>query len=191
MNNVTLFKSDLFMTKIGTDEQRLDLKNQILDAKENNQASMADNNDLCWRSEVKYKNIEWLTDSILNVTKSSIDYYVNEDQAFQDLISQGLINIDYWTNVNEPGSNNILHSHISDSFTAVYYVQGTDTGGLRFKNPANLLNNLNMTSPFCRDCVIYPEDGDLLLWPGRIPHEVDRNESNKKRINLAFSIKIF
>ena len=35
-----------------------------------------------------------------------------------------------------------------------------------------------------------PKDGDLFIWPAWIPHKVDRNESDRQRINLAFNINI-
>jgi len=190
MERITQFTSDFFISKVGTDEQREDLKKQILEAKRLDADPMYMNNDGCWRSNVKYNNIEWLTDAIRSATAHASEYYMDQDPEFKKYITEHKISWDYWTNVNEPGSINVLHTHVADSFTAVYYVQGTDTGALRFVNPANVLNNVNIRSPFSRDCLVFPGDGELVLWPGWIPHEVYRNESNKQRINLAFSIQV-
>jgi len=190
MERVTQFKSDFFVERTGTLEQIEDLKNQILKAKDNDTAPMRMNNDKCWRSNQEYNNIEWLTNFIKDVVAHACDHYFVHDTTFKDNVPERKILLDYWTNVNEPDSINVTHSHVADSFTCVYYVQGKDTGPLKFINPANLLNNCSPRSPFVRDCLVYPSDGELILWPGWVPHEVLRNESDRQRINLAFSIQV-
>ena len=96
----------------------------------------------------------------------------------------------YWTNVNQPHSRNVMHSHIESHFSAVYYLQATDTGNLRLTNPANILGNCNSTAPFVKDIVFTPKDGDLIMWPSWVPHEVETNFSARERINLVFDIII-
>ena len=45
-----LFHSDIFIKEnVGSEEQRKDLKNQILHAKENNIGTQGGSNDGCWR----------------------------------------------------------------------------------------------------------------------------------------------
>jgi len=34
-----------------------------------------------------------------------------------------------------------------------------------------------------------PKDGDLVMWPSWIPHQVERNESNIQRVCIAFNIR--
>lgn len=190
MDRIQQFKSDFFVTKIGTPKQLNDLKEQILLAKENEKEPMGMNNDGCWRSNAKYENIEWLTEGLQKATAEACEYYMVHDSEFKNFIEKYHISWDYWTNVNEPDSMNVLHSHVADVFTAVFYVQGSGTGALKFVNPANLLNNCNFRSPFVRDCLVFPSDGELILWPAWVPHQVERNESKRQRINLAFSIQV-
>lgn len=190
MERVAQFKSDFFVEKVGTSDQIEELKQQILGAKESDNEPMLMNNEGCWRSNVQYKNIEWLTNFIRGLTAHACDHYFVHDPTFKEHVPERKIFLDYWTNVNDPGSINVLHSHVADSFTCVYYVQGTGTGPLKFINPANLLNNCSPRSPFTRDSYVYPSDGELILWPGWVPHEVLRNESDRQRINLAFSIQV-
>jgi uncharacterized protein (TIGR02466 family) len=190
MERVAQFKSDFFVAKHGTAQQIEDLKLQILAAKDADEYPMQLNNDNCWRSNAKYKNIEWLTDFVKDATAYACEHYFAHDSTFKELVKERAINWNYWTNVNEPGSINVMHSHVEDSFAAVYYVQGKNTGPLKFVNPANILTNCNARSPFVRDCVVHPSDGELILWPAWVPHEVLRNESTRQRINLAFSIQV-
>ena len=49
---IPLFHSDIFMKEnVGSDEQREDLKRQILNAKENDIGTQGGSNDGCWRSD--------------------------------------------------------------------------------------------------------------------------------------------
>ena len=111
------------------------------------------------------------------------------DSAFKQHLEKS-DNLDYniWTNVNEVGSKNVIHSHKADAWAGIYYVQAEGTGNLMFHNPANLLNDCKFNSPFVRGLGIQPKDGMLILWPGWVPHEVVENESNRQRINIAWGI---
>ena len=73
-------------------------------------------------------------------------------------------------------------------FSFLYYVQATDTGSLILRNPSNLMVECNPQSPFVRAFSYPPEDGDLILFPSWIPHEVNTNKSNIQRINIAGQI---
>ena len=33
-----------------------------------------------------------------------------------------------------------------------------------------------------------PKDGDLVVFPGWVPHDIELNKSNKPRINISFNI---
>ena len=75
-----LFRSDIFVKEnVGTEEQREDLKKQILHAKENNIGGVGGSNDGCWRSSMRYKNIEWLTNCMLDTASEATIYYAEQD----------------------------------------------------------------------------------------------------------------
>ena len=59
-----LFHCDLFIKEdVGTDEQREDLKKQILQAKEDNRGGVGGGNPGCWRSTATY-DMDWLYESM-------------------------------------------------------------------------------------------------------------------------------
>jgi len=190
MERIAQFKSDFFVEKFGTAEQQSTLLSQILKAKEDDAGTMFMSNNNCWRSNVRYQDIDWLLKGVQEVAAYACEHYFVHDYTFKEHIKDHQIGIDYWTNVNELGSTNVLHNHVADSFVGVYYLQGKNTGGLKFINPANLLSDCNPRSPFVRECVVHPTDGELILWPAWVPHEVLRNESDRQRINIAFSIQV-
>ena len=190
MDNVLpLFHSDLFIKEnVGTEEQRKDLKKQILQAKEDDRGTQGGGNPGCWRSNALYE-MKWLYGAMKDLVTEANEIYFEKDSVFKYYIDKSE-NLDYniWTNVNEVGSKNVIHSHKTDAWAGIYYVQAEETGNLMFYNPANLLNECKFNSPFIRNTGIQPKDGMLVLWPGWIPHEVIENKSNRQRINIAWGI---
>ena len=184
-----LFHSDIFIKEnVGSEEQREDLKKQILHARENDIGTQGGSNHGCWRSNATY-DMEWLYDEMRKLSDHANQIYFKDDPVFKSFI-EGCQNRDFniWTNVNEVGSKNILHTHTSDAWAGIYYLQVEGTGNLVFTNPANLLLQCNPKSPYTRKTGIQPEDGMLVIWPGWVPHEVLENQSNKQRINIAWGI---
>ena len=190
MDNVLpLFHSDLFIKEnVGTEEQRKDLKKQILQAKEDDRGTQGGGNPGCWRSNALYE-MKWLSGAMKDLVTEANEIYFEKDSVFKYYIDKSE-NLDYniWTNVNEVGSKNVIHSHKTDAWAGIYYVQAEETGNLMFYNPANLLNECKFNSPFVRNTGILPKDGMLVLWPAWIPHEVIENKSNQQRINIAWGI---
>lgn len=187
---ITLYEAVLDASpNIGSDREYNDLCEQI--SRIRNTPTSSRTNDLCWRSEYKYNNIDWLLKEISSKVFRSIEYYSQKDQMFAESfkkINKNNLQIFYWTNINQPLSRNVLHSHKSAIFSGVYYIQGTDTGNLRIINPANTLGECNNLSPFTRDFYYTPKDRDLILWPSWLPHEVETNNSTRERINIAYDV---
>jgi len=187
MISTPLFYSDILTkSKVGNPAQISDLLNQI-NLEQLGIPSVENSNQGCWRSQTKWNNLGWLLDELAGLVSTAVDHYQNLDPSCQLSKKFG---IEMWTNVNSPNSRNILHSHKSANFSAVYYLQSTGTGSLRLINPANILGDCNRRGPFTRDFEFAPVDGDLILWPAWIPHEVEVNLSNQNRINLAFDIYV-
>ena len=186
---VELYHADLFVKNgVGTEEQRADLLKQVLYAKENNLETSSMSNDGCWRSTKKYK-MDWLYEELRNLVSKATAVYMQSDKPFEAFVKQG-VGLDFacWTNVNEVGSKNNLHTHTRDCWAGIYYIQAEGTGNLTFFNPANTLLQCNPKSPMIRSYGVTPKDGDLFIWPGWVPHEVEENKSNQQRINLAWGI---
>ena len=187
-----LYHSDLFKkSDVGTKKQRKDLLDKIHFLKKNNINSADESTEGCFRSTYRYgEELNWLRDEVSNFTQSICKYYVEQDQKLKMHMTEQTqqTHLSIWTNVNEPGSTNVLHSHKGVSFACTYNLQTEGTGNLVFKNPANLLNDCHIKSPFTRNYKLEPKDGDLLVWPSWVPHEVEINNSDKQRINIAINV---
>lgn len=183
-----ILRADLFVkNNIGTKEQKIELMKQIREAQKTEKTS-PNTNDGCWRSSHRFKNIDWLLNSVISLYEEADKQYCAENGGKDVFNVSGKTALDYWTNVNVPGSRNVLHSHRKSHFSCVYYVQGTGTGDLRLINPANILGDCDYIAPFARDFYYTPNDGDLILWPAWMPHEVEPNHSDRERINVVFDI---
>ena len=88
MKNINLFSSHLFVKNVGTEEQKQDLKNQILSAKDNNVGYIPSGNKKCWRSSAKYE-MDWLEKEVLILTRAAIDYYKDIDPDYKKVKDEG------------------------------------------------------------------------------------------------------
>ena len=178
----------LIESDVGTQEQRHDLLKQAYDFKKFHHSN-SNSNDGCWRGNIKYERAEWLEQALMQQIEQTVNYYLEEDRAFAHMFKGGDPYVESWTNINDPGSMNRLHTHKAFNFSAIYYVQAHHTGDLVFLNPANLDLSASYLGPGTSRMHYTPNDGDLVMWPSWIPHEVERNESDIQRVCIAFNIR--
>ncbi len=190
INKKTVFRAEIFSkSNVGTIDQRSEIIEQ-LEIYKNTDTGMNFSNPGCFRIDKPDLKIGWLFEEINVLLLEAVNFYKQKDNVFSKILIGKDATVSWWANINAPGSRNIFHTHKEDEFSCVYYLQGTDTGDLRFPNPANLLGDCCKTSPFTRDFLFVPTDGDLILFPSWLPHEVEPNLSTRYRINLAFNFKI-
>ena len=101
-----------------------------------------------------------------------------------------------WAIINKKDDFNVLHTHPNSLLSAAYYVKAPNNCG-RFqiedlnivKRHASPLianqNELNMNV-----AGLEVSEGDLLIFPGYIPHKVARNETEDDRIVISFNVDI-
>lgn len=111
------------------------------------------------------------------------------DNINTDYLDKSQFHIHAWCNVNNPGSENFLHSHPGNFMSGVIWIQAKDTGLLEFV-PHNYINKLSHPAwPYHGVSRYSPEDGDIVVFPSYLLHRVTTNTSNKQRITLAFDIE--
>ena len=117
-----LLSADLFVqSNVGTKEQRKNILDFAYSQKRQNPNGQAFSNYGCWRSEFASEDIDWLIQNILDVVHEAIKLYEVLDLTYKNKVKHyGLPRINYWTNINEPGSKNVMHSHELHHYVAVY-----------------------------------------------------------------------
>jgi uncharacterized protein (TIGR02466 family) len=101
---------------------------------------------------------------------------------------------EFWFNVNPPGAYQGKHHHADNLLGGTYYIQvPKDTGAIRFYNPNNFANyklfSGERTHLMKLTADLVPTDGQLLVWPGFLEHEVTTNLSTDGiRISVSWGI---
>jgi hypothetical protein len=139
-------------------------------------------NDLCWRGIKTYTHEEDLLKPIKVVVSGWLTHYFPKDHFDA--------NINYWTNINKPGSVNMIHNHVMASchLSGVYYIQGTNTGAIRFYTHEQLYNLIPDGMPYAHKIGHAPSNGDILLFPSYLQHDVDVNRSSVDRVTIGFNV---
>ena len=101
-----------------------------------------------------------------------------------------------WSIINKKNDFNVIHTHPNSFLSTAYYVSAPKNCG-EFE-----VENLNMAKRYFYPKIkkanelnwdkvkINIEEGDLLIFPGYLPHKVSKNQSDKDRIVISFNIDI-
>lgn len=148
---------------------------------------------------------------------SAMGYLASQDKAVQALRRQLLdharallkatsepaspvpdeLPLEGWANVMHSGHYHSLHSHPNAQWSGVYYVTSNDasdsvhpfSGRLEFidPRPGASLAHAEHSTLYGR-CMINPVAGQLLMFPGWLPHQVHTYFGNSPRITVAFNV---
>lgn len=101
-------------------------------------------------------------------------------------VSEPLITFMSWCTKTPPGGHSSRHAHHPSTLVAVYYFNCTDNhGNLRLYNP---LPHYYQKNNFFD---IELADGKLVIFPGWIEHEIQKNCSDSARYSIAVNIQVY
>lgn len=142
--------------------------------------------DLFTRTEASHAKLVRIISEVVVKTLHSLD--PDLDRAAIRVTMNG------WVNINPPGGYNAPHQHTDALLSGVYYIAvpsgKSDAGGaIEFLSPhaVRQLGGLIKAPLFAERRRVHPEVGDLLLFPGQLPHWVHPNDSGKDRVTIAFN----
>ena len=101
-----------------------------------------------------------------------------------------------WAIINKKNNFNVIHTHANCYLSAAYYVKAPKNCGKFFIENPNIakryyhpeISNRNELNGEVAEIDI--NEGDLLLFPGYLPHKVGKNESDNDRIVISFNVDI-
>ena len=102
--------------------------------------------------------------------------------------------VDFWANINTPGSLNVVHTHPNCDLSGVYYVKipEGDSGSIDFfdPRPAMAFGNQRLMAAYCGNEVNsrYPVEGQMWIFPSSLSHCVGPNRTDEDRISVSFNI---
>lgn len=103
-----------------------------------------------------------------------------------------------WVNFNEKNNYNAVHFHPISPISGVVYISGESVTscGLYFCNPhpaeAYIFSELQSvpTTLSSLQIKLTPKVGDMIFFPGWLPHGVPEYSGNDERISIAFNLKL-
>lgn len=172
---------------------------QVLAFKETHE-STPDSDNNCWRGEPHSKGglTSDVNFKIQETISKAVDFYETTLPIPKTFANAPSIKETYdienpkiaaWFNVNNLGGANMIHIHGGSYLSGCMYFQATDTGYIEFFSQHYLYKNMHPVWPYFGSAKYYPEDGDLILFPSFLAHEVEPNPNMRQRINMAFNIE--
>lgn len=151
-----------------------------------NRVGWQSEHDFFTRSEPGHVSLSRVISQVMKATLQSIDPTVD--------FAKIQVRLNGWLNVNPPGGYNGPHQHTNAALSGVYYVDvprgpSEKGGAIEFlsPHPVRLLGGLVKAAMFSERTYVQPKAGDLLIFPGQLPHWVHPNDSGKARVTMAFN----
>ena len=96
-----------------------------------------------------------------------------------------------WLTISRPGEGHHLHRHPNSIYSGVYYLTGEHTQ-TKFHSPTKLYQQVvfqkNKTTPYLEEnLTVNASQGNLIIFPSNLSHEVQPNPSEKVRTTLSFN----
>tara|TARA_Y100001963_G_C6515970_1_gene324319 strand:- start:42 stop:569 length:528 start_codon:yes stop_codon:yes gene_type:complete len=98
--------------------------------------------------------------------------------------------LNWWLNINRKGDFNMSHTHPNTDLACIWYI--TDNHNLlAFQNPIGHERFRLIKQTSSLDQLYFNKDakaGDILIFPGDVPHHVEPHELDTPRISVSFNI---
>ena len=130
---------------------------------------------------------------LLSIQKYVIDVFKSYGWVYDD---KKVYYTGMWAIINKKGNSNNEHIHPNSNLSAAYYVKAPkNCGDFVVTNPFSLNRNFypNRENPTELNRTIAKhkvEEGDLLIFPAYLPHQVLPNEADEDRIVISFNLWI-
>lgn len=179
--------------------KRLELKQLLINMREQNSQGVARSNQKGWHSQddlhaSQQPLLKWLSQQIYQVSSQMM---LHADQSLQ---ADDIQLTSLWANINDTGAWNAPHSHMPCEWSGCIYIdvnensqeqnasqQGEITpGDIMFFNPMPL--GPQYRSP---TTINYsPKNCQMFLFPGHLVHMVAPHYDKESRISMAFNFRL-
>lgn len=137
--------------------------------------------------------IDW--DNLKELILTTARKYIMQTTT-QDYSRTSKLRVHAWWNLYEQGTHHCWHSHANVRASGTYFVYtDNNTVPIEFKSPLEPLirawePTFGAGTRWAQEKKIYPEPGDLLIWPPFIEHQVPitRETTNNLRCTVSFNI---
>lgn len=95
-----------------------------------------------------------------------------------------------WLNLTRKGQFHHRHTHSNSAFSASFYISSSDNDCIYFNSPHNQMLNFETyeyTDFNSRSWQMPAKEGNLLMFPSWLEHEVKTKEDDGDRVSLSFN----
>ena len=178
---------------------------KILTSRDNNFSDYRDNMIL-WMEDYYIKNTSTKKSNIGGY-QSPDNFYLEESfKFFYDRIVEQITSMtanyfdgsivtgidvsNMWFNFNEKNCYNVVHSHPRSSISGVLWVKTIEEHPPLFFYDPNFNDKCGLGVD-SSEYFYHPDDGDMILFPSYLMHGVNINETDTRRISIAFNLNAY
>ena len=196
INTHKFFSVPIFEFRLeNSDVLNIDLEKYIYDLRSKNPDGIKKSNAGGWHSP-NFK----ITDqnSVQNKFALELQKYIL--RSFQTLgwktENKKIVISAMWAIINKKNDFNVLHTHPNAFLSAAYYVSAPKNCGKFFIEHLNMAKRnfypevLQNNQLNAQVAGLEVNEGDLLIFPGYLPHKVGMNESDQDRVVISFNVEI-
>ena len=134
----------------------------------------------------------------INFINSFKDFlkHIIEDEIGWEYVPNKQRVVAMWAIINKKNSYNVKHNHQNCYLSSAYYLKKPkNSGDITFFDPKEVKTYRfpeveKHTSYSAESITVKPEEGDLLIFPSYLYHDVGVNLSDEERIVVSFNIDI-
>ena len=134
----------------------------------------------------------------INFINSFKDFlkHIIEDEIGWEYVPNKQRVVAMWAIINKKNSYNVKHNHQNCYLSSAYYIKKPENSGdITFYDPKEAKTYRfpeveKHTSYSAESITVKPEEGDLLIFPSYLYHDVGVNLSDEERIVVSFNIDI-
>ena len=133
--------------------------------------------------------------NFINSFKNFLKHIMKDEFGWEYVPNKQRI-VAMWAIINKKNSYNVLHNHQNCYLSSAYYIKKPkNSGHITFFDPKEAKTyrfpEVEKHTPYSAESVtIEAEEGDLLIFPSYLYHDVGVNLSDEERIVVSFNIDI-
>ena len=191
-----LFPVPIFHYKLENyKETNKELLNYILELQKNDKIGNTHSNKGGWHSQ----NFDIVNQgppiNFLNKIKDYLKHIISNEFGWKYVSNKQRV-VAMWAIINSKNSFNVSHNHQNCYLSAAYYVKKPqNSGDITFYDPKEVRTyrspRIEKYTDYSREAMtIKPEEGDLIVFPSYLYHEVGVNLSEENRVIISFNVDI-
>jgi uncharacterized protein (TIGR02466 family) len=122
--------------------------------------------------------------------------HIIEDEIGWEYVPNKQRVVAMWAIINKKNSYNVKHNHQNCYLSSAYYIKKPENSGdITFYDPKEVKTYRfpeveRNTSYSAESITVKPKEGDLLIFPSYLYHDVGVNLSDEERVVVSFNIDI-